>query len=145
MIASWIANRLVCSVKDKVGEQGDAESAFANATEDWIYDVPLDVSEGVTLKGKKAVINWFHRWYEEFPKRKLITKNVAFAAYPLSPSNICMVEWTCEETDKEGKEYKYDGATVTEIRKGKAIRTTEYIACKGLPKLSTLLKPVGET
>ena len=145
MIASWIAKRMVCSVLDKAGEQGDAESAFANATEDWIYDVPLEVSEGVTLKGKKAVINWFHRWYEQFPKRKLIAKNVAFAAYPLSPTNVIMVEWTCEETDKEGKEYKYDGATVTEMRKGKGIRTTEYIACKGLPQLSNLIKPVGET
>ena len=126
----------------KLGEKGDARSAFANGTDDWVYDVPLDISTGGTVKGKKAVIDWFQRWYEQFPERELIVRNIAFAAWPLNPTNVCMVEWTCEETDKEGKEFRYDGVTVTEMKKGKAVRTTECIACKGLPQLSELVKPL---
>ena len=143
MIASMIVKRMVRSSVDKAF-QGDVESAFANFSDDGVYDIPLDISAGGTAKGKKAAIDWFHRWYEQFPKRKLIMKNISFAAWPLSPTNVCMMEWTCEETDKEGKEFKYDGVTVMEMRKGKGIRTTEYIACKGLPQLSTLIKPSGK-
>ncbi len=143
MIASMIVKRMVRSSVDKAF-QGDVESAFANFSDDGVYDIPLDISAGGTVKGKKAAIDWFHRWYEQFPKRKLIMKNISFAAYPLSPTNVIMMEWTCVETDKEGKECKYDGVTVTEARKGKGIRMTEYIACRGLPQLSTLIKPSGK-
>ncbi|MBN2099835.1 MAG: nuclear transport factor 2 family protein [Dehalococcoidia bacterium] len=144
MIASWIMKRIVRSVFDKAGAKGDAEGAYANAVDDITYDIPLELSEGGTVRSKKQVLDWYHKWYEQFPKRKLIVRNIAFAAWPLSPRNVLMVEWTCEETDKEGKEYKYDGAAVTDIRNGKGVRTTEYIACKGLPKLSTLIKPTAK-
>lgn len=144
MIASWIVKRMVRSVFDNAGVKADAETAFANMADDITYDVPLELSEGVTVRSKKEVLDWFHRWYEQFPKRKLIPKNIAFAAWPLCPNNVGIVEWTCEETDKAGREYRYDGATVTEMRNGKGIRTTEYIACKGLPQLSTLIKPVAK-
>ena len=144
MIASWIAKRMVRSVFDKSGEQGKAESAFAIMADDCTYDIPLELSMGGTVQGKKAMIDWFHKWYEQFPKRKLIANNISYAAWPLCPRNVLMVEWTCVETDKEGKEFKYDGVTVTEFRNFKGIRSTEYIACKGLPQLSNLIKPVGK-
>lgn len=143
MIASWIMKRMVRSIFVKVS-RGDAEAAFAGFADDGVYDIPLELSAGGTLKGKKAIIEGYRKWYEQFPKRKLVAKNIAFAAYPLSPTNVIMSEWTCEETDKEGNEFKYDGVTVTESRKGKGIRSTEYIACKGLPQLSTPIKPLGK-
>jgi hypothetical protein len=144
MIASWIMKRMIDSTFDKAGEKGDAESAIAKVTDDYVNDFGIDVSVGGTVTGKKATIDWYHKWYEQFPKRKLIAKNISFAAYPLCPKNVVMMEWTCEETDKEGKQYKYDGATVTEMKNGKVVRSTEYIACKGLPQLSDLIKPVGK-
>jgi len=72
VIASWIMKRMVRSVFDKAGEQGDAESAFTNVTDDWDYDSGLELSVGGTVRGKKAVIEWYRRWYEQFPKRKLM-------------------------------------------------------------------------
>ena len=143
MIASGLMKRMVSSSVDKAF-QGDVEPAFANMAEDSVFDFPLDISAGGTVKGKKAAIDWFHKWYQQFPKRKLIMKNISFAAYPLSPTNVFMMEWTCEETDKDGKQFKYDGVTVMENRKGKSIRMTDYIACKGLPQLSTFIKPLGK-
>jgi hypothetical protein len=96
MFASWITKRMIRSVFDKVGAQGNAEAGFANMTDDCTYDIPVELSVGGTVQGKKAVIDWYHRWYEQFPKRKLIPKSIAFAAWPLSPRNVCMMEWTCE-------------------------------------------------
>jgi len=143
MIASWFAKRMVRSMGDKAFA-GDVEGAFANVSDDALYDVPLDISAGGTLKGKKALMDWYRRWYEQFPKRKLTMTNIAFAAWPLSPTNVVMAEYTCEETDREGKEFKYDGALVLQMKGGKGIRATEYIACKGLAKLSTLMKPTAK-
>lgn len=144
MIASWIAKRMVRKTYDQVGLQGDAESGFAGFADDGVYDLPLELSAGSTVRGKKAVLEWFHKWYQEYPKRKLIVKNIAFAAFPLSPSNVAMAEWTCEETDKAGREYRYDGVAVAEMKNGKAVRVTEYIACKGLPSIPSLIKPTGK-
>jgi ketosteroid isomerase-like protein len=144
MIASWIAKRMVYSMFDKAGARGDADSAFVNIADDVIYDIPLELSEGGTVHSRKAMLEWFRGWYEQFPKRKLIAKNVAFAAWPLSPRNVFMIEWTCEETDKEGKQYRYDGVGVIEMKNGKGVRATEYIACKGLPQLSALIKPTAK-
>ena len=144
MIATWIMKRMVRKVHDQVGSQGDAESGFAKFADDGVYDLPLELSTGSTVRGQKAVLDWFHKWYQEYPERRLIVKNIAFAAFPLSPSNVTMAEWTCEETDKEGRELRYDGVAVTEIKNGKAIRVTEYIACRGLPSIPSLIKPSGK-
>ena len=144
MIASWLAKRMVRSVFDKAGAKGDAEGGLAGMAEDCVYDPGVEVPTGETLRGKKAVLEWYRKWYEQFPQRKLTLKNIAFAAWPLMPTNLWMVEWTCEETDKKGNVFKYDGTTVIEMKNGKGIRSTEFIACKGLPQLSTLMKPTGK-
>jgi hypothetical protein len=55
-----------------------------------------------------------------------------------------MFEWTCWERDKQGKEFQYDGVTVTHIKNMKAVHASEYISFKGLPQLSNLIKPLGK-
>lgn len=65
MIASWITKRMVRSVFDNAGAKGDAETGFANMADNVTYDVPLDLSEGVTVRSKKEVLEWFHKWYEQ--------------------------------------------------------------------------------
>lgn len=63
----------------------------------------------------------------------------------MSPTNVVTVEWSLSETNKEGKEFKYDGVTVIHVKNFKTIRASEYISWAGLPQLSTLIKPAGET
>ena len=54
-----------------------------------------------------------------------------------------MVDWTCTETDKQGREYTYDGVTVLQMEDMKIVKVTEYISFAGLPQLSSLLTPTG--
>jgi hypothetical protein len=61
-----------------------------------------------------------------------------------SPTNVVMVEWSCWERDKQGKEFHFDGVTVIHIKNMKTIHVSEYISFKGLPKLSNLIKPSGK-
>jgi hypothetical protein len=55
-----------------------------------------------------------------------------------------MVEWTCWQKDKQGKEFQYDGVSVLHVKNMKAVHVSEYISFKGLPQLSNLIKPLGK-
>ena len=146
MIASMIAKRMIRSGILKMNQDKfDVDSLLSTWADDVIWDGTSELGVGGTIKGKKAVAEWFRRWIEEFPKRNFVIKNICFGAWPLSPTNVVTVEWSLSETDKEGKEFKYDGVTVVHMKNGKTIRVSEYISWAGLPQLSTLIKPVGET
>jgi len=144
LITSWIAKRRIRSDLAKV-VQGDIDSALAKWADDGVYDFPSNLSVGGTIKGKKAIADWHYKWFEEFPKRNIIARNIAFAAWPLSPSNVIMIEWTCEETDKEGREFKYDGVSVLRIKNSKCIQWSDHISFKGLPQISTLIEASSGT
>ncbi len=147
MIASWMAKREVRSAFELMGEDDyDVEAVVANFSDDAVWDSTSELGVGETLRGKEAITDWFRRWKVEVPKRKFVVKNVCLKGTFLpSPNNVIMVEWGCVETDKEGRELRYDGVTVFEFKNTKGVRAAEYISFKGLPKLSTLIKPAGKT
>ena len=146
MIASWIAKRNVRSAWDLMGEDDyDVEAVVAGFSDDAVWDSTSELGVGETLRGKKAIADWFQGWKKEMPKRKFVVKNVCLKGTFLpGPNNVYMVEWGCVETDKDGRELRYDGVTVGEMRNMKIVRATEYISFKGLPKLSTLIAPIGK-
>jgi ketosteroid isomerase-like protein len=146
MIESWFVKRMVRSAWDTMGQDDyNVDALVAGFSEDIVWDNTSELGVGETLRGKKDVADWFQRWKKEFPKRKFVVKNVCLKGTCLpSPNNVCMVEWGCVETDKEGRKFQYDGVTVIEMKNMKAFRASEYISFKGLPKLSTLIKPVAK-
>ncbi len=144
MIAGMIVRRMIRSALDRAF-RGDIEPVLAKWSDDGVYEYPANLSAGGTVQGKQAILDWHYKWFEEFPERKIIARNIAFKGWPLNPTNVVMVEWTCEETNKEGKTYVYDGVSVIRTKNGKCVKWTDHIAFKGLPQISTMLKPVGET
>ena len=143
MIASMLAKRMVRSGILMMNQDDfDVDALLKQWADDGIWDGTSELGVGETIKGKKAIADWFRRWKEEFPKRKLVAKNVCMKGTCLpSPNNVIMVEWTCWETDKQGKEFKYDGVTVHYIKNFKITHVSEYISWAGLPQLSNLIKP----
>ena len=122
----------------------DTDALLKDWAEDVVWDVPSELSVGQTIKGKKAAADWFQRWEEEFPTRKMVSKNLCMKGTALpSRNNVMMVEWTCTETDRQGREYEYDGVTVLHMENMKIAKVTEYISFAGLPQLSSLLTPTG--
>jgi len=123
----------------------DTDALLKGWADDAVWDGTSELGVGQTLKGKKAIGDWFHRWEQEFPKRKLVANNVCMKGTCLpSPNNVTMVDWTCWETDKQGREYRYDGVTVIHTRNMKAVKVTEHISFAGLPPISSLIKPTGK-
>lgn len=145
MIASMLAKRMVRSDVAKMNEDDmDVDAVLARWADDVIWDVSSELGVGETLKGKKAIADWFRRWKEEFPKRKFEVKNICFSAWPLCPTNVTTVQWSLAQTDKQGREFKYDGVTVVHMKNMKAVRVTEHISFAGLPQISNLIKPTAK-
>ena len=74
----------------------------------------------------------------------MVLNDVCFKAWPLSSSNVWMIDWSIAETNKEGTQFSYDGVMVLHVKNFKMVRGADYISFKGLPKLSTLTKPKGK-
>jgi ketosteroid isomerase-like protein len=139
MVMTMIVKRMLRSGMDALN-RGDVDAAMAGWAEDALYEFPSDISVGGRLKGKEEIAGWFRRWIEEYPKRKLTMGNVCLQHTLLpSPRNVVMVEWSCEETNREGKDFKYNGVTVFEVRNMKSVRSSEYISFVGLPRIPELL------
>jgi ketosteroid isomerase-like protein len=96
---------------------------------------------GARIRGKQAIADWFHAWEEAFPYRRLEAKSVCVNGFYLpGQTSVTVEEWTCTETDREGREYAFDGVSVIQSRNWKTVRVSEYIFFAGLPQLSTLLQ-----
>jgi ketosteroid isomerase-like protein len=141
MIASWIVKRMLRRNMNMMSEDDfSVDALLKNYADDAVYDVGSELGVGETMRGKKAIADWLHRLKKEFPRRKVNVKSICFSAWPLSPSNVAMVEWTWQETDKEGREFTYDAVSVMKMKKFKLVQGGDYVSFKGLPKISDLIK-----
>jgi len=139
MIAKWWA-RVDFEILSR--DHVDTNALLKGWAEDAVWDATSELGVGQTIKGKKAIMEWYQRWEQEFPKRRLVVKDVCLkGSFLPAPNNVEIVSWTCSETDKQGREYKFDGVTTLVIRNMKVVRATEHISFAGLPPISTLIKP----
>lgn len=145
MIASWIVKRMVSRDMNMMNEDDfSVDALLKNYADDAVYDVGSELGVGETMKGKKAIADWLQMLKKEFPRRKVEIKSICFSAWPLSPSSVVMLEWTWEETDKEGRQFTYDALSVMKMKIFKLVQGADHISFKGLPQLSTLIEPVSK-
>ena len=142
MIVSAIVKRKLRSNFLKMNKDDfDVDAFLAKWRDDAVWDGTSELGVGMTIKGKEAIADWFRRWKEEFPKRKFDLNNICFSSWPLSLTNVITMQWSLIQTDKQGRTFKYDGATVGHTRNYKINHVTEYISFSGLPQVSTLIGP----
>lgn len=129
MTASTIIKWIISSTFLKMNEDNmDVDEVLAAFRDDAVWDVTSELGIGETIKGKKAIADWFRRWKEEFPKRKFDVKNVknvCFSAWPLNLTNVFNIQWSLTQTDKQGKKFKHDGVTVMHVRNFKISHAVE--------------------
>ena len=133
MIISMIAKRMGRSLFDVMSQDHiDTDALLKVYADDCAYGATSDfgVEEGTT-KGKKAIREWLHNWEKEFPKRKFEIKNIAFAAWPLMPTNVCLIDWNLTEVNREGKEFRYSDYSVCHMRNFKMVRGHDYMVSRG--------------
>ena len=142
-IASIMARKKVRAAWTNASQSHiDTDALLKDWAEDVVWEGTSELGDGPTIRGKKAVADWFQRWEQEFPQRKLVEKNVCMKGTFLPRrDNVIMVDWTCRETDKQGREYTYDGVTALHMQDMKIVKVTEYLSFAGLPQLSSLIQP----
>ena len=126
--------------------RGDVDSVMAGWADDAVYDSASEIGVGVTIKGKKAIAEWHKNYVDEFHKREFTVKSVCLQeTLPLLATligtSVIMVDWSITESNRNGKEFRYNGASVFHMKKGKCIYAADYISMVGLPQLPTLTKP----
>ena len=132
MIISMIAKRMAHSSFDIMSQDHiDTDALLKVYADDCTYGGTSDSGVEATVKGKKAITEWLHNWEKEFPKRKFEIKNIAFAAWPLMPTNVCLIDWNLTEVNREGKEFRYSGYSVCHMRNFKMVRGHDYMVSRG--------------
>jgi ketosteroid isomerase-like protein len=152
MIGSMIIKRMARSAFEKSWNRGDVYSMMGASADDVVFEGISGLFESISghdvavpVKGKKAAAEFYRKYFEEFPKTKFTVKNICIReVFPLLSAfigtSVIMSDWSATQTHKEGKEFKYDGVTVTHLRRGKIIRMSDYLSPASLPQLSTLMK-----
>lgn len=144
MIASWIVKRMVRKGFLMMNEDDfDVDGLDKTAIDDIVWDVTSEIGTGETIRGKEALKDWFRRWKEELPKRKYEVKDICFSRWPLCLKNVITIQWSGTVTDKQGKTFKFEGASVMHTKNFKLVRGWDYISFLGLPKISDLIEPIG--
>ena len=139
MIGSLIAKKKTRSGFAQLS-RGDFQSFVSNWSNDAIFSYPPDISVGGVIEGKKAIIEWFQRWIEQFPKRDFTLRNICVRDIcSFTASNCVAVEWTVHFTNKDGQDFDIDGVTTIDARNFKAVRVCDYIS-----DIPTLKKAWGE-
>ena len=111
-----IVKRMVMSMANKLNEDDyDVDSFLTWVHDDIVYDSANDLGVGQALKGKNAVAEWYTKYKEEFPKRKMDVWNICFASWPLSLKNVVTLQWSIVETDKQCTTWQQEIAPKTGI------------------------------
>ena len=127
MIGAIIGKRMVRLQYDHLN-RGDIETFMAGIADDATFIYPGNVSVGGEIKGKKAIDEWFHKLMEHYSKIIITLKNVFVTnVLALGSTNIFAVEWDEIATNRDGKDFKFSGVTIIDVRKGKATRIQEYV------------------
>ena len=127
MIGAIIGAKLVRSQYDRLN-RGDIETFMAGIADDATFIYPSNVSVGGEIKGKKAIDAWFHKLMEHYSKISITLKNVFVAnVLALGSTNVFAVEWNEIATNRDGKDFRFSGVTIIEVRRGKATRIQEYV------------------
>ncbi len=127
MIGAIIGKKMVRSQYDRLNRR-DIQTFMAGIAEDATFVYPGDTPASGKIKGRKAIEEWFHKFMERFPKVDITLKNIFVTnVLALGSTNIFAVEWDEMLTNRDGKEFKYSGVTVIDVKKGKATRIQEFV------------------
>ena len=127
MIGAIIGKKLVRSQYDRLN-RGEIDAFLSGFADNAVFIYPNNVSVGGEIKGKKAIDEWFHKLMEHYSKISITLKNVFVTnVLALGSTNIFAVEWDEIATNRDGKDFKFSGVTIIDVKKGKATRIQEYV------------------
>lgn len=96
--------------------------------EEAVFTYPGEIWCSGTFKGKPAIKEWFHQFFEQYPgirfELQLITAENGFA---FSGNNVFMVYWNIFLTNKKGREGENNGVSLITLKDGKVNHVKDFI------------------
>lgn len=127
MIGALIAKSKVNSSYALLNNR-DIKSFLANWHDDATWSYPGNISAGGEFKGKQEIEKWFQKFLDQFTSINITPKNVCVKnILDFVGTNVVMVEWDEENTNKDGVTAKFCGVTAITLKFGKAVCAKEYI------------------
>ena len=127
MIGTIIAKKAVYNTYRYLNSR-DLAAFLADWQEDATFTYPGNLSVSGEIKRKGAIIDWFTRFLDQFPKINIALKHVCLEnPFDLSGTNVISAEYDNTVTNKDGHNFVYRGVSVITIKKGKTVSVRDYI------------------
>ena len=127
MIGTIIAKKSVYNAYKHLNSR-DLTSFLADWQEDATFTYPGNLSVSGEIRGRDAIIKWFTRFLDQFPKINIALKHVCIEnLFDLSGTNVISAEYDNTVTNKDGQSFVYRGVSVITIKKGKTLSVRDYI------------------
>jgi len=127
VLGAWLAQRKSPAMYDAMNRH-DVEGVLANLADDVTFVFPGDVWASGTFVGKKAVGEWFERFFQQFSTIHFAVQWVAVARlFDFSGDNVLVTHWVVRVTNREGFSARNRGISVVTLRRGKAVHIQDFI------------------
>jgi ketosteroid isomerase-like protein len=127
VIGALVAKKALTSAFDALNRH-DLPKFMSAWRDDGVFVYPGDIPESGTAQGKKAVEDWFRRFFQQFPEIRFDVQDVCVRnVFDLSGTNVVAVHWDIQLTNREGRVGKNSGVTVVSIERGKVFLVQDFI------------------
>jgi ketosteroid isomerase-like protein len=127
MIGALVAKNALAQAFDALNRH-DLPKFMSAWREDGEFIYPGEIPESGSFKGKKAVENWFRRFFEQFPGIRFEVQDICVRnIFDLSGNNVVTVHWNIQLKNRQGRNGTNSGVTVVSIQRGKVYLVQDYI------------------
>ena len=116
------------------------DKIVSNFRDDAVFIYPGSLSVSGTYEGKKAIEEFFHKFFGQFPEvhftcKAVYVKNI----FAVGLSNTIAIEWENRLTNRNGETFDNCGISTSQVKWAKVARHHEYYF-----DLDTMRKAWGE-
>ena len=107
----------------KTTSNRDIDKIVSNFKDDAVFIYPGTLSVSGTHEGKKAIEEFFHKFFDQFPEVHFESKGVYIKnIFGVTLSNTIAIEWENRLTNRNGDTFENCGMSTTKISWAKAVR-----------------------
>ncbi len=127
MIGVLIAKSKLTSAFDALNRH-DLPQFMSAWRDDATFVYPGEIPESGIFEGKKAIEEWFRRFFEQFPTIQFDIQEICVRnTLDFRGSNVAAVHWNLHLKNQVGRIGKNSGVTVLRINGGKALYVKDFI------------------
>ena len=130
MIAGLLAKKGAKDFVEAVS-QHNVPRLMSRFRDDATLIFPGEIPLSGTFNGKAAIESWLRQWFDQMPSIQFVIKGVYVKSILGFRTNVTVIHWDVEETNRRGRVVKNSGVSVINTRRRKVIRFQDFIFDQG--------------